>query len=235
MSLPARAVPHAFPEPSPVERHVEAQFTRLRGALALGEMLADPRARNPDTARAHALSFVEVLVGFAIGNAIAHVIPGPRDRLGAIAGATRLPRTPVVPRFLRDPERRPIVELVFSQLHFRLCLAEPQVRAALAGGRLTDVAPAVLAFEDQLALGWRFLCAVIEGKPDPAIDDAPRWRRARLLWPTWSQRARGVMTCSSPSCSSPSCSSPSCSSPSCSSPSCSSPTPIPTQYILRIG
>jgi hypothetical protein len=55
---------------------------------------------------------------------------------------------------------------------------------------LTDDTTIALAFTDQLELGWRFFTAVVEGTPDPAIDEGPRWRRARDLWPAWSRRVR---------------------------------------------
>lgn len=201
---------------SPIDRYVEATFTRFQDVLAAAP-LVEPVTDDPVLALRRLGFLVETLTAFAVGHAVGRVGELVRRGCGARVretveaelAALTIPRgniTNVDPR----RGRRPLVDELQSRMHARLWLAAGQARGLLQAidRTVARVAPermpalttilavlaaddlVALAFADQLELGWRYFVALVTGAPDPAIADEPRWSRGKALWAAWARRAR---------------------------------------------
>lgn len=201
-----------------LDRYADTVIARYQAELhrQLAE-LADPEVSEAALGSRALATLIETLAAFAIGHAVGRVVEALRRTDGSLADplarALAAVRPPALPRTLPPPRhagRRPIVALLEAELHQRLGLAASHVRVLVravaevaAAHRRTAVLDNALAvltddpasghlFGDQLALGWRFLVAVMTGAADPELPDEPRWQRGRALWTAWSRRIRGT-------------------------------------------
>jgi hypothetical protein len=202
---------------SPIDRYVEVTFQRFCDVLA-GAPLREPAADDPVLALRRLGFLVETLTAFALGHSVGRVGELVRRGCGAqvrdavelqIAELGELPRERTTEV---DPRRgdRPLAGELHTRLYARLWLAAGQARTLLQAIERTvsKVAPdrvpalttilavlatddvAVLAFADQLELGWRYFTALATGAPDPTVADDPRWTRGKALWAAWARRVR---------------------------------------------
>jgi hypothetical protein len=179
--------------------------------------LADPEVPDMYYARRRLGAMIETLTAFAIGHAVGRVVEAMRRIDGslakpmadAMAAVKPAVESMLVPNtYLADAETRPIVDTFAGLLHQRIGVAARHARLLLravaevigSNGHafanalelLVKDSTGAFAFADQLAIGWRFLLAVIGDLPDPALPDEPRWQRGRALWSAWSRKIRGV-------------------------------------------
>jgi len=205
-----------------IDRYVDAIFSRYQTILReYVATLAQPAVT--DVARAcHCLErMIETVTAFAVGHAVGRVVEAmrriDRDLEAPIAEVLTTVKLPALTanllpplRFVADASLRPLVDDLAGRLNERLALAARQARilvraiATAVGARRSELANALhllaidptaaFAFGDQLALGWRFLVAVITDTADPAVPDEPRWQRGSALWSAWSRRIRGIRT-----------------------------------------
>lgn len=206
---------------SPIDRYVDATFQRFQDVLAAAALIEpvaeDPalglRRLNflVETLTAFAIGHAVWRVGELLRRGTA---PEVRNAIEAELGRlSQTKRDDTATRFAAPPRttRRPLADELRQQLHGRLWLAATQARALLKAidRVVAEIAPeraaaltttlSVLAedvtggyaFEDQLALGWRYFVAILDNRPDPQVADDPRWRRGRALWAAWSRRVRG--------------------------------------------
>ncbi len=205
---------------SPIDRYIDATFTRFQRTLA-ATRLDEPMVDDPLLALRRVGFLVETLTAFAVGHAVGRVgelVRRTSDASVRQALEAQLATVAIRPAYgdretLIDAPRgvRPLVAELHHRLHARLWLAAGQAHALLTAidATVARVAPErlatitttlavlsedealALAFADQLELGWRFFIAIASGLPDPVVADGPRWRRGRALWAAWAQRARG--------------------------------------------
>jgi len=202
---------------SPIDRYVETTFSKFQDAL--GEApLREPIVDDPVRALRLLGFLVETLTAFALGHAVGRVGElirrgcGARVRDAVECQLAELGATPRGQTTDVDARRcdRPLVDDLHARLHARLWLASGQARVLLhaiertvagiapeRGHALTTILAvlatddvAVLAFADQMELGWRYFTALATGAPDPVVADEPRWRRGRALWAAWARRVR---------------------------------------------
>ncbi len=202
---------------SPIDRYVEVTFHKFCAVLAEAP-LREPATDDPVLALRRLGFLVETLTAFALGHAVGRVGELVRRGCGAqvrdavelqLAELGATPRGQTTDVDLRRGDR-PLVGELHTRLHARLWLAAGQARALLQAIERTvgKVAPdrvqalttilavlatddiAVLAFADQLELGWRYFTALATGAPDPAVADEPRWNRGKALWAAWARRVR---------------------------------------------
>jgi len=208
------------PVVSPIDRYLDVTFTRYQEVLAatpLDEPItADPVIALRRVgylvetltafALGHAVGRVAELLRRSCDSTVRVAIERELVRVGGASERLR-DRTTAVDRRRTDS---PLVGELRGKLHARLWRAAGHARALLTAidktiarldpERLATITTVLsvlaedditaLVFADQLTLGWRYFIALAEGRPDPAVGDDPRWRRARALWAAWANRVR---------------------------------------------
>jgi hypothetical protein len=213
MTSPAR---HADSLAEHTTHHVASIAAAFEHVVTEGvPALREPRPRETAHAVRTVELVAETIAGFAIGVVTGELVRGVRTWFGdelaravrVIAAAAPARRVfGIAPaRFLDDADDRPLVDELGTRLQPRLRVAVADARAIVERAiaalpeararttvamieRLTAESLARERIGDELAHGWTYACAVIEGAPLPEHGNA----RSRELWRAWCGLAGAV-------------------------------------------